>query len=276
MGAFSGIQGSINNCLAEWWGGDTPGAFAGDCWSFAAFSAASNLFFGGNPPYQLSDFLATYPKFGIGAQALMAYALGGTMTGYAPGDTLTIVQAGSAGALITVNTVDSNGAILTSTLTYSGTGYSVATGLAITTSGAGTGALVNITQVSASNLVGIPPLVLQLYINLAATCLQKTRWDAYWPLAMGWFVAHYATLYLRSEGSTGTTPGQIAAGGLTRGIMVSKSAGGVSAGIAIPSGMEEWGAWQSTEYGLQLATVARVIGMGPMYAVGGPTMRGSF
>ena len=85
---------------------------------------------------------------------------------------------------------------------------------------------------------------------------------------MSWFVAHYATLYLRSEGNVGSTAGQIAASGLTRGIMVTKSAGNVSAMIEVPKGLEEWGAWTSTEYGVQLATIAKVIGIGGMYIHG--------
>lgn len=269
----AGIQGSIANLLAEWWGGDNPGL--GSCWSPVILSAAANLYFGGNPVYQVADFLAVYPKFGTQPQGLVGVSPNAATpgAGYTAGDVLAVVQADAVGGQVVVATVDGSGVPLTYTIQIQGTGYSVVAGLA-TTGGTGAGALVDITDITPQNLIGIPPLVLQMYINLASSCLQVNRWGPQWPLAMAWFVAHYATLYLRSEGVTGTTPGQVAAGGLTRGILVSKSAGGVSAGIHIPTQLEDWGSWALTEYGLQLITNAAIVGAGPMYAVGGPAWWG--
>ena len=359
---YGGIQGSIVNLLAEWWGGSSE--FPGNgTYGGAALTAASNLYFGGNPPYQISDFLAVYPKFGVQPQGLVQVqpdatnpgagyvagdvlavvasdAQGGAVTvatvdingvpltysisaqgsgyqvsqpinaigtlapaagegglGYRVGDLVGVIQAGASGALSQITAVDANGVVLALIITaQAGCGYAVANDLIATggsgvgllvdvtsivpyagtptTGGTGGGAQVDILQITAPNLVGIPPLVLQMYVNLASSCLQAARWSTLWPLAMAEFVAHYATLYLRSEGSTGTTPGQIAASGLTRGIMVSKSAGGVSATIQVPQGLEAWGAWSMTEYGMKLITWAEVVGAGPMYAVGGAGFAG--
>lgn len=334
--------------LASWWGGGY------ECPSeLGAVSAATNLVFGNNPAYQVSDFLATYPKFGTQPQGLnfiipdslnpgAGYAVndqlnviapnatGGLVnvaavdtngvplayvvitpgqgyvanqlvnalaaatvfeagTGFVVGDVLTPQQGSAVGAMLTVNTVDGAGRVLTFTVTAGGQGYALQGEVActgghgsgfvinitaltpyagvLTTGGTGLGAQVDITAITAPNTL-IPQAVLQLYINLASSQLVQGKWGvALWPVAMGWFVAHYATLYLRSEGSVGTTAGQVAASGLTRGVMVSKSAGGVSATIQVPQGLEDWGAWTSTEYGVQLATAAKVVGTGMLYAL---------
>ena len=56
----------------------------------------------------------------------------------------------------------------------------------------------------------------------------------------------------------------VLAAGLARGILVSKSAGGVSAGIQPATGLESWAAWTLTEYGIQFASMAKLVGSGPM------------
>jgi Protein of unknown function (DUF4054) len=264
MGYLGYGPGPDINVLFGWWGTTTYVSNIG----IGQISAALNLGpFGGNPPYQVSDFLSIYPKFGTWAQAIQAVTFAGTMTGYAVGDTLVPVQPDASGALITVGSVDANGSILTATVTQGGEGFSIASNLPTTTSGAGTGALVNVTQLDTPNLVANLPLaVLQLYIALASSSLSSERWGPAWPLAMALYVAHFATLYLRSEGNPGSTPGRIAASGLARGIIVSSSAGGVSKTIEVPKGLEDWGMWTSTEYGVQLATLAQTVGMGMIYA----------
>ena len=112
----------------------------------------------------------------------------------------------------------------------------------------------------------IPQPVLQAYINLASACLVQARWLDSWTLAMGLFVAHYCTLYLQSEGSPGTTAQSVAASGLTKGVLVSKGAGGVNAGMQTLIGeWGSWGQWNMTVYGTSLMTQAKMIGAGMMY-----------
>jgi hypothetical protein len=351
-----GVQGSINNLLAEWWGeGDSSGGsgFPSD-YSFSPLDAA-NLVVGSNPLYQISDFLAVYPKFGTQAQSLVAVVPDAVTPGtnYVVGDKITVVQQDASGGVIVVASVGDGGVPTSYTIQVAGTGYQVTplinaiksfivtpgqgglgyivgdlvainqvggsggvgqvtsvgvggvvTGIVLaangagqgysiggnipcsggngvgllinitgitpylgssTTGGSGSNALVDVTQISPPNIVCIPPAVLQMYINLASACLQSARWFDYWPIAMAWFVAHFATLYLRSEGNVGTTPGQIAASGLTKGIMVTKSAGNVSAMIEVPKGLDEWGHWTESEYGIQLSSTAKIIGWGFMY-----------
>lgn len=64
--------------------------------------------------------------------------------------------------------------------------------------------------------------------------------------------------------STGASASQVAAAGLASGILTSKSVGDVSAGYTTLSSLEAWGAWNLTKAGQLLATMAQVIGSGPM------------
>ena len=36
---------------------------------------------------------------------------------------------------------------------------------------------------------------------------------------------------------------------------------------AVTAGTEKWGSWNTTQYGSQLVTMARMVGMGGMYAI---------
>lgn len=249
---------SIENLLSEWWGGGV------DC-SFFIGASVSNLAFGGNPLYQIDDFLAFYPKFGTYIESITAAQpnSGTPGAGYAVNDQLTVVQPDAQNGILTVAAVTS-GVPTALTVSNGGSGYSVAKGLA-TTGGTGTGALVDILAISAF-FGKLPQVVLQTYINLANASLQKAKWQDSWLLGMHLFVAHYATLYLSSEGNPGSSAGQIAVSGLGKGIAVSKAAGDVSVSYQ-PVIDEDWGAWNLTSYGQQLVTIARIIGIGPMYVL---------
>lgn len=250
---------SIENLLSQWWGTDPQ------CYAFLAVpGAASNIVIGSNPPFQVSDFLAIFPKFGQALQAVTTLFLGSGGTGYSVNDTLTLVQSDASNCTITVNTVDGSGVILTWSIVTGGTGYSTANGLGVT-GGHGTGATFNVTGISPTNLVVIPVPVLQLFINMASASLQAGRWFDNWTYGMALYAAHFATLYLRSEGNPNSTAGQIATSGLERGVQVSKSVGGVSVGIEQVTGLDEFAGWKETTYGVQLATMAKVVGIGPMY-----------
>ena len=122
---MSGFTPSLDNLLAQWWGvGSENFGFA------ASTTLAANLFFGNNPLYQVSDFLAMYPKFGTYAQAIANVALipGFTGINYQVNDVLTPIQNDSSGAQLTVSSV-SGGAITGLTVTSGGTGYRLSNGI---------------------------------------------------------------------------------------------------------------------------------------------------
>lgn len=231
-----------------------------DCSAF--FGSSSNVVIGTNPPYQLDDFLAVYPKFGTAPQGVTVVTVANGGTGYNVNDTLTPVQPDSQGAVIVV-TAETAGVVTAVTVQQQGTGYSAANGVATTTSGAGTGCTLNIIAVTPANLL-IPQAVIQMYINLATASLQQARWLELWPMAMALYVAHFCTLYLVSEGNAGTTAGAVARSGLAAGIIVSQSAGDVSKTIQPPELGVFADSYGQTIYGQQFSTFAKSIGSGPM------------
>ena len=111
----------------------------------------------------------------------------------------------------------------------------------------------------------VPAAAINMYIALASASLMQGRWREAWTMVMGLYVAHYCTLYLRSEGSAGTTAGAIAASGLEKGITISQSAGDVSKSSQLVQGFEQWGAFAQTTYGTQLITLAKTVGRGPIF-----------
>lgn len=247
--------------LNEWWGGGSSCAFD---WASGVASLASNYLVGGNPLYQISDFLAMYPKFGTQPESILAVSIANGGMDYAPGDNVIVLQPDASGGVLGVAAVNGSGAVTGFTAidpAGTGTGYTPANALP-TTGGHGTGLTVNVLTISMyTSAVGIPQTVIQAYLNLASAALQSVRWGETWPIAMGLYIAHFLTLYLRSEGAIGSTPQQVAASGLERGIKVAEAAGDVSKTSQLLAGMEEWGAFMETTYGAQLATFAKGISM---------------
>ena len=294
------------------------------------FRGASNLVFGQNPPYYLDDFLSVYPKF---------FGLGTSLSGVgltAGSNVLTVARTIGLGyGMFLQCTGLPKGSIITGL----GTG-------AVTVNTAATVTAAGVT-LQVYEAPPIPVAVTQLYINLATASLVYARWQDSWFIAIAWFVAHYLTLYAKSDASevgyalqasvhgeapTGAIPGtvytlseqppgdvlstltkngayltpgidytlsgltitltvstvlnnqlyatwlvqtqvltpgvatgaQIASQGLAGGIQVSKGVGDVSVSYQSLESLEQWGQWNLTAYGQQLAGMAAVIGMGPM------------
>jgi hypothetical protein len=120
-----GIPG-FDNLLGQWWGcGPENFAFA------ANFTLAENVFFGTNPLYQVSDFLAVYPKFGDYAQSILSVAVIPTFEGlnYQVNDVLTPMQQDASGAQLVVTSVGGSGAITGLSVQNGGTGYRLSNGI---------------------------------------------------------------------------------------------------------------------------------------------------
>jgi len=112
----------------------------------------------------------------------------------------------------------------------------------------------------------IPQAALQLYVNLAQSCIAQVRWLDAWTVGMSLFIAHFATTWLQSASTPGSTARQVAAAGLGRGMAVSESAGDVNINYeSITDDLEGWAGFKLTSYGQQLATLGSLIGMGGMY-----------
>jgi hypothetical protein len=230
-----------------------------DAWLQTAWGAENSFFstcgqggsigfiFGQNPPYYLDDFLSIYPKF-FGAPTSVTSAA---------------ITAGSN----VITLADTAG------LGYGqflqGTG--LAKGTVITALGTGS---ITVNQPALADGTGVtlqvyenPPVpvaVAQLYINLALASLVQARWEDSWYIAVAWFVAHYLTLYAKSDSVDISSGVGVAAQGLALGIQTSKSVGDVSVGYTVLAALEDWAAWNLTLYGQHLSTMARVVGSGPV------------
>ena len=110
--------------------------------------------------------------------------------------------------------------------------------------------------------LNVPAPVFNAYIAYASGCLSQARYMDMWQLVMGLFIAHYVTLYLKSDGPAVT----VATAGMAAGIQTSKNAGDVSVGYT-PLQMPEAGAFALTVYGQQLWQLGMALGSGGMLLV---------
>ncbi len=206
----------------------------------------SNVIVGSNPPYSATDFFTLYPKFGGKPVA---------PTGTLNSTTAVTGLSSSTGLVV--------GQYVTGPGIPSGTTWASISGSTGTLSQAAT---ISASGVPLTTYVAplVPTAVINAYIYLATNSIFQARWGEMWFVAMGLFIAHYCTLWLQGEASTpNSTAGQAAASGLALGIKTSKSAGDVSVGSQAIV-FEGFGAWNLTLYGLELSTLANVIGSGNM------------
>lgn len=111
----------------------------------------------------------------------------------------------------------------------------------------------------------VPASILTQIIQMANSSIQPDKWLDSWRYAVGLYVAHYVTLYLRSCSFGGDTPEQAAASGTLIGVVQSVRLGDASVNYdttALTAGTENWGDLNATTYGQMLANRAKLIGLG--------------
>ena len=116
----------------------------------------------------------------------------------------------------------------------------------------------------------LPETMLTLFINRANAAIQPDKWLDGWQYAAGLYVAHYATLYLRTYAPSSATSAQAAATGALVGVVKSETLGDTSVSYdtdALTKATEDWGGLNATQYGQMLATEARLVGMGGTYVI---------
>lgn len=116
----------------------------------------------------------------------------------------------------------------------------------------------------------VPDAMLGLFINQANDSVLPTRWGGMWRYAAGLYTAHFSALHLQTYAEASASASQAAAGAQLVGAVKSAAMGDTSISYdnsAITAGTEKWGAWNGTQYGQQLVTLARLVGMGGMYAI---------
>jgi hypothetical protein len=212
------------------------------------FGGASGVVFCGNPPYTVTDFASVYPKFlgpptpfsGLSTVAGTPTISGFTSTsGLAPGQLL----------------VDPNFAKDTLILTVS-TGSITVTNNAIASSSS--------ESIVVYQTPFVPILIILNYVYLALASVMFSRYQEFWFMCVSFFVAHYLTLFMRTESGPNSTASQVASSGLTKGVLISRHAGDVGASSQLIQGYEQWGAWMETQYGEQFITIARAVNAGPI------------
>ena len=115
--------------------------------------------------------------------------------------------------------------------------------------------------------IAIPEAYLQMILDNANAAIQSARWHSLRKQAVCLYVAHFATLYLKTLADASASPTAIARKGDGSGNVTSKSVGGVSVSYGSAEGSPDltgYGAWKETEFGQQLATFARMVGVGMM------------
>ena len=116
----------------------------------------------------------------------------------------------------------------------------------------------------------VPSTMLLEIINMANASVQPDKWLESWRYAVGLYVAHYSTLYLRTYAENSQTPEQAAASGALVGIVSSATLGDSSVSYdttALTKGTEDWGDLNATTYGQMLANRAKLIGLGGSYVI---------
>lgn len=114
----------------------------------------------------------------------------------------------------------------------------------------------------------MPLIVIQMYIDLANASIKQTRWHSYWSVAMGWFVAHFCSLYLQGTADPNSGASAVIEAGKAQGLDTSQSVGDVSVSTdysMVANDLNGWAAWKLTIYGVQLATVGKLLGKAGMY-----------
>lgn len=116
----------------------------------------------------------------------------------------------------------------------------------------------------------LPLTMLQEIVNMANSSVQPDKWGEAWRYAVGLYVAHYATLYLRSYSPSNDDPAQAAASGALVGVVSSATLGDASVSYdtsAITGGTADWGDLNATTYGQLLANRAKLLGIAGTYVI---------
>lgn len=116
----------------------------------------------------------------------------------------------------------------------------------------------------------VPSSMLEQFIDQANSSVIPSRWGPQWRYAAGLYVAHWAALYLKSYSDGSPSAAAVSSNSGQLGPVASATMGDTSISYdntAVDAGTEKWGMWNSTIYGSQLATMARLIGIGGTYVI---------
>ena len=116
----------------------------------------------------------------------------------------------------------------------------------------------------------LPEKILRMFLEQVNDSVLPSRWGSMWRYAAGLYLAHFTAMYLKSYAPESNGAAQAAARAQPAGVIKSATMGNTSVSYdnsAVTIGTEKWGSWNATQYGQQLATLARLVGMGGMYVI---------
>ncbi len=116
----------------------------------------------------------------------------------------------------------------------------------------------------------VPEPMLQRFIDQANDSVVPSRWGSMWRYAAGLYTAHFSAMYLKTYSNGSDNAAQAANNAAQIGVVKTASMGDTAVSYdnsAITAGTEKWGVWNATQYGSQLVTMARMIGIAGMYAI---------
>lgn len=132
------------------------------------------------------------------------------------------------------------------------------------------------------SLTEISQDVKDMYLSFANECVRQTRWNIF-KLECLYSVlniivarmikcnrliaiySHFLTLHLQSYSPSNATAREVIANAQTKGLISSKSVGDVSVSYDFSQaveGLDSWGQWKATAFGIQFANYAKLLGRG--------------
>ena len=116
----------------------------------------------------------------------------------------------------------------------------------------------------------VPEGIFELFVENANQSILPSRYGTIWRYAAGLYVAHFCTLYLKTYSDGSPSAAKAAAKGQQTGLVKEATMGDTTISYdneAVNAAMAKWGSWNATQYGQQLVTMARMIGMGGSYVI---------
>lgn len=110
--------------------------------------------------------------------------------------------------------------------------------------------------------------IVNLYVTLADNSLSERRWGTAWRIGMANFIAHFCSIHIQNSLSAESDVGQLISTANAKGLISSKSAGDVSVSYDFGSIMDDikgYAQWKLTNYGIQFASFAKMVGKGGSY-----------
>ena len=116
----------------------------------------------------------------------------------------------------------------------------------------------------------VPEEIIQMWVDIARSSVYESRFHTMWKPAIGFFIAHWLTLYLETMSDPDSSLSNIINSGMAQGIQSSKSAGSLSVSYDFASFTDDfqgWGSYKQTAFGQQFITLAKMHTLGGMYVL---------